>query len=68
MNMGDEITVHQVEIPIEELSAALREQLVIGKMGECRYCHEEEWIYRLEAPCRCDGSLKVFQFYLKHHS
>jgi len=67
MNMGDEITIHQVELPIEELSAYLQEQEV-GKIAECRYCHEEEWIYRLEAPCRCDGSLKVFQFYLKHLS
>jgi len=67
MNMGDEITIHQVEIPMEELSAFLRQQHA-AKIGECRYCHEEEYIFRLETPCRCDGSLKVFQFYLKHHS
>jgi hypothetical protein len=81
MNMGDNITREdQVEICIESLEAAnfnnpndidkvCEEQVEKSEpKGECRYCHEEELVSRLEAPCGCDGSLKVFQFYLKHTS
>jgi hypothetical protein len=80
MNMGDNIRQDQVEISIESLEAAnfnnpndndnVSEEEVEKSepKGECRYCHEEELVSRLEAPCGCDGSLKVFQFYLKHTS
>ncbi|TKY65184.1 E3 ubiquitin-protein ligase MARCH2 [Spatholobus suberectus] len=26
--------------------------------GECRYCHEEDFVSKLESPCNCSGSLK----------
>ncbi|CAJ2668979.1 unnamed protein product [Trifolium pratense] len=73
MNMGDNITRQdQVEISIERLNASLEaakfknpndkdceEQVEkIEPKGECRYCHEEEFVSRLEAPCNCAGSLK----------
>ncbi|XP_004491798.1 uncharacterized protein [Cicer arietinum] len=78
MNMEDHInkSQHQVEIPIEKLSASLKgakfkkamiddnekvceEQVEKNEeKGECRYCHEEEFVSKLEAPCNCDGSLK----------
>ncbi|GAU14163.1 hypothetical protein TSUD_169890 [Trifolium subterraneum] len=64
----------QVEISIEGLSESLEaakfknpndndkvceEQVEKTEpKGECRYCHEEEFVSKLEAPCSCDGSLK----------
>ncbi|KAK2351932.1 RING/FYVE/PHD zinc finger superfamily protein [Trifolium repens] len=68
--MGDNIRQDQVEISIESLEAAnfnnpndndnVSEEEVEKSepKGECRYCHEEELVSRLEAPCGCDGSLK----------
>ncbi|KAK7340538.1 hypothetical protein VNO77_21244 [Canavalia gladiata] len=29
-------------------------------MGECRYCHEEDFVSKLETPCSCNGSLKPY--------
>jgi len=29
-----------------------------GEMADCRICHEEEEIARMEAPCLCSGSVK----------
>lgn len=66
---------HHVAIPIEELSASLegaakvKKPIVIDandeiheEKGECRYCQEEEFVSKLETPCNCKGTLKVFQF------
>ncbi|KAI3515107.1 hypothetical protein L1887_13858 [Cichorium endivia] len=30
-----------------------------GDKKECRICHEDEFVENLEAPCACNGSLKV---------
>ncbi|KAM1015348.1 hypothetical protein ACFX2I_045126 [Malus domestica] len=30
----------------------------IGIQNECRICQEEDYLHKLEAPCRCNGTLK----------
>ncbi|KAM1715929.1 hypothetical protein ACFX11_023943 [Malus domestica] len=30
----------------------------IGEQNECRICQEEDYLHKLEAPCRCNGTLK----------
>lgn len=30
-----------------------------GEKGECRFCQDENLLNEFEAPCACDGSLKV---------
>lgn len=29
---------------------------------ECRVCQEEDQVHSMEAPCACNGTLKVFSF------
>lgn len=32
--------------------------------GDCRYCQEEDFIFNMESPCNCNGSVKVYSFFL----
>lgn len=35
---------------------------------ECRVCQEEDQVLSMEAPCACNGTLKVFSFLgFSHH-
>ncbi|KAJ1419626.1 Zinc finger, RING-CH-type [Sesbania bispinosa] len=71
-SQGSSSTQHpHIAIPIDELTGAMEnakenKNLTDGKdndkkteeTGECRYCQEEEPIFKLETPCGCTGSLK----------
>ncbi|KAJ1406913.1 Zinc finger, RING-CH-type [Sesbania bispinosa] len=71
-SQGSSSTQHpHIAIPIDELTGAMEDakenkNLTDSKdndkkteeTGECRYCQEEEPVFKLETPCGCTGSLK----------
>lgn len=34
----------------------------LAEIVECRICQEEDEVHAMEAPCACNGTLKVFCF------
>lgn len=67
---------NHVTIPIEKLSASLetakeekpvtteeteeKSEETEEQKAECRYCQEEDFVSKLESPCDCNGSIKVY--------
>jgi len=51
-------SVNETEVPREYYAVADEEEPLLQSV-ECRICQEEDSTKNLEAPCACNGSLKV---------
>lgn len=55
-----ETTTNEVLDLNEDLEAGLAETDEEHVQVECRICQEEDFMDKLEAPCLCNGTLKVY--------
>lgn len=62
-----EVSVDFAEVDSEEMTddmeikLMLEESLISSSCTECRICQVEDSVNEMEAPCRCNGTLKVLE-------
>lgn len=52
-----------VSVVIDDYFELPDEEQVLGRKAECRFCQEEDFIRKMEAPCACKGTLQVYDIY-----
>lgn len=50
---------NKVSVAMDDYLELPDEEQVLGRKTECRFCQEEDFISKMEAPCACKGTLEV---------
>ena len=63
----DEISASSEDTATNVMTLPEEAAITSGEIKQCRFCHEEDFVRLLEAPCGCAGTLRVRRHITRNH-